>query len=166
MWCASWATPHSQLHGAIQRVACRQDSTLKPLVVPLHVFICASKASSCCKHDMGIGYSFMVKFGNIQKSAHPQTCKVLRPWAFVHKTMVLALLVNRCYSYRAWVYMYILLECHVIRTDNWLATILRCFVWKSDMVLVMIAWKVYNFQLKPILRSLAPLFHTEKLSLP
>ena len=101
-----------------------------------------------------------------KRAPTPQTCKVLRPWAFFHETMVSALLVNCCYSYRTWVYMYILLECHVICTDNWLATILRCYVWKSDMVLVMIAWKVYNFQLKPILRSLAPLFHTEKLSLP
>ena len=42
--------------GAIQNVLCRQDSTLKPLVVSLYIVVCpviCLRASSRCKHDMG-----------------------------------------------------------------------------------------------------------------
>ena len=37
------------------RVLCvgRQDSTSKPLVIPLYVILYSLRASSCCKHDVG-----------------------------------------------------------------------------------------------------------------
>ena len=67
---------------AVQSVVCRQDSTSKPLVVPLYVIVCelfASRASSRGKHDMGVlSYG---KCGNTHKNAHPtslwQTCFAL-----------------------------------------------------------------------------------------
>ena len=55
---------------------CRQDSTSKPLVIPLYIILCpvqlfasrASRASSRCKHDVG-ALSWLC--GNSRKSAHP-----------------------------------------------------------------------------------------------
>ena len=54
------------------------------------------------------------------------------------------------------------MECHIISTDNWLATILRWFVWKSD-IQGFRSYQVHNykFKLKPMLKSLAPLLHGE-----
>ena len=34
------AIPCSRSHGAVQSVVCRQDLTLKPLVVPLYGIVC------------------------------------------------------------------------------------------------------------------------------
>ena len=42
---------------AVQSVVCHQDSTSKPLVVPLSVMLVqllVSRASSCCKHDVDV----------------------------------------------------------------------------------------------------------------
>ena len=42
---------------AVQSVVCHQDSTSKPLVVPLSVMLVqllASRALSCCKHDVDV----------------------------------------------------------------------------------------------------------------
>ena len=55
-------------------------------------YFVSSRASSCCKHDMG-----MVKSRNSRKSTHPplwQTWKVLRPWALFRETMVSHLPTN------------------------------------------------------------------------
>ena len=38
---------------AVRSVVCRQDSTLKLLVIPLYVILFASRALSSCKHDVG-----------------------------------------------------------------------------------------------------------------
>ena len=95
MWWALRATLCSLSHCAVQSVVCRQDSTLKPLVIPLYQYVILCPIV-CFEGFVSLqiwrGCSFVVKCGNSRKSIHPplwQTCKVLRPWALFRETTVL-----------------------------------------------------------------------------
>ena len=74
----------------VQSVVCCQDSTLKPLVVPLYVIICPIICFEGIKFPW-TWHGLMVKCGNTDKTTHPAlwlTCKVLCPWALFLETTV------------------------------------------------------------------------------
>ena len=92
MWWAPRATPCSPSHCTVQSAVCRQDSTLKPLVIPLYVIF----SPIICFEGFELlwtwcGHSFVVKCRNSRKSAHPprwQTCMMLRSWVLFQETTV------------------------------------------------------------------------------